>query len=134
MFDKVYSRNESLFRYGTELIVADRESMECIGEDGLHYTLQIAPWEKEDFLKEDSSTNGWVRCDDFLPCNKQRVLLTLDEMGVIYTVEYATFHSSGVTGERNYFEQDGFVIPSEEIVAWMPLPEPYNETDTESDE
>lgn len=45
MFDNIYPKCESLFRYGTELVVADRETLKTFGEDGKEYTLQVAPWE-----------------------------------------------------------------------------------------
>lgn len=48
MFDAVYSKNESLFSWGTTLVVADTDTLVCYGEDGLAYTLQAAPWERED--------------------------------------------------------------------------------------
>ena len=48
MFEKVYEKNESIFRYGNTLVVTDAESLRCYGEDGKEYTLQIADWERED--------------------------------------------------------------------------------------
>lgn len=47
IFEKVYSKDTSIFHHGTELIVVNVETMKCYGEDGLEYTLQVAPWENE---------------------------------------------------------------------------------------
>ena len=48
MFEKVYEKNESIFRYGNTLVVTDTESLRIYGEDGKEYTLQIADWESTD--------------------------------------------------------------------------------------
>ena len=50
-FDKIYDRAPSMFAWHKILIVTDTESMVSYGEDGKEYTLQIAPWERDD---EDS--------------------------------------------------------------------------------
>ena len=48
MFENLYPKYESMFRYGTELMIIDRETLKTYGEDGKEYTLQVAPWESED--------------------------------------------------------------------------------------
>lgn len=48
MFDRVYPKCASMFRADTTLVISNTEDLRTYGEDGLEYTLQIAPWESED--------------------------------------------------------------------------------------
>lgn len=45
MFDKVYPKCESMFRADSTLVISRVDDLKTYGEDGLEYTLQVAPWE-----------------------------------------------------------------------------------------
>ena len=47
-FDRIYPKCERLFRWDATLVVTDTETMVCYGEDGKEYTLQVAPWDKDE--------------------------------------------------------------------------------------
>ena len=47
-FDRIYPECESIFSPNATIVVANTEDLTVYGEDGLAYTLQVAPWESED--------------------------------------------------------------------------------------
>lgn len=83
IFENLYPKYESLFRYGTELVVADAETLKTYGEDGKEYTLQIAPWEdgeeQESKLESDSSpTCSKTETVDTVLISRQAVFCILE--------------------------------------------------------
>lgn len=46
LFEKVYYQNPSLFNYGREITIADRESLEAYDEEGRKLTLQPDPYDE----------------------------------------------------------------------------------------
>lgn len=47
LFDKVYYKNPSLFNYGREIVIADRESLETYDEEGRKLTLHPDPYDEK---------------------------------------------------------------------------------------
>lgn len=46
MFDRVYPKCASMFQAHTTIVISNTEDLRTYGEDGLEYTLQVAPWEE----------------------------------------------------------------------------------------
>ena len=64
--------------------------------------------------KPDHDNSGWIPCDRYLPKHKERVLVSTEteEIHITYYNEYAECFANNTEGE---------------VVAWRPLPEPYED-------
>lgn len=66
-------------------------------------------------------TNGWIACSERLPEAEADVLLSLRSLDV-----YTGFRANAEG--CFYIDGDGYV-EYENVIAWMPLPEPYKESE-----
>lgn len=76
----------------------------------------------------------WIKCSEFLPLDRQKVLIT----DMCYQVEMAQFRKAYTNGTDIYDKYDRFVCSmgidvytTEDIEAWMPLPNAYVGEETE---
>ena len=64
--------------------------------------------------KPGHENSGWISCDRYLPKHKERVLVSTEteEIHITYYNEYAECFANNTKGE---------------VIAWRPLPEPYED-------
>ena len=83
---------------------------------------QIVQEVAEEFATDTNvGTNGWIACSEKLPEEEADVLLSLRSLDV-----YTGFRANAEG--CFYIDGDGYV-EYENVIAWMPLPEPYKESD-----
>lgn len=83
---------------------------------------QIVQEVAEEFATDTNVvTNGWIPCSERLPEEEADVLLSLRSLDV-----YTGFRANAEG--CFYIDGDGYV-EYENVIAWMPLPEPYKESD-----
>lgn len=75
---------------------------------------EVAKWLKEYFLSDDEA--DWIPCSERLPEVKSRVLVT---------VRNECYYGGELTTDVDSYEEYGFGEWDECVLAWMPLPEPY---------
>ena len=86
------------------------------------YSKQIVQEVSEEFATDTNvGTNGWIPCSDRLPEEEADVLLSLRSLDV-----YTGFRANAEG--CFYIDGDGYV-EYENVIAWMPLPEPYKESE-----
>lgn len=86
------------------------------------YSKQIVQKVAEEFATDTNvGTNGWIPCSERLPEEEADVLLSLRSLDV-----YTGFRANAEG--CFYIDGDGYV-EYENVIAWMPLPEPYKESD-----
>lgn len=77
------------------------------------YAMQIVPMSAVlDIIKEQPKVGEWIPCSERLPEEKGTYLVTVKKFGVTF----ARF-----TGQKDNLHFDS------EVIAWMPLPEPFKE-------
>ena len=83
---------------------------------------QIVQEVAEEFATDTNvGTNGWIPCSERLPEEEADVLLSLRSLDV-----YTGFRANAEG--CFYIDGDGYV-EYENVIAWMPLPEPYKESE-----
>ena len=83
---------------------------------------QIVQEVAEEFATDTNvGTNGWIPCSERLPEEEADVLLSLRSLDV-----YTGFRANAEG--CFYIYGDGYV-GYENVIAWMPLPEPYKESE-----
>ncbi len=86
------------------------------------YSKQIVQKVAEEFATDTNvGTNGWIPCSVRLPEEEADVLLSLRSLDV-----YTGFRANAEG--CFYIDGDGYV-EYENVIAWMPLPEPYKESE-----
>ena len=86
------------------------------------YSKQIVQEVAEEFATDTNvGTNGWIPCSERLPEEEADVLLSLRSLDV-----YTGFRANAEG--CFYIDGDGYV-EYENVIAWMPLPEPYKESE-----
>ena len=86
------------------------------------YSKQIVQEVAEEFATDTNvGTNGWIPCSVRLPEEEADVLLSLRSLDV-----YTGFRANAEG--CFYIDGDGYV-EYENVMAWMPLPEPYKESE-----
>ena len=86
--------------------------------NGINRAYQIVQEVAEEFATDTNvGTNGWIACSERLPEEEADVLLSLRSLDV-----YTGFRANAEG--CFYIDGDGYV-EYENVIAWMPLPEPY---------
>lgn len=70
----------------------------------------------------------WISIDKNVPTNGQRVLVCFND-GFILIGAYINYAEDEEDKEEPYWVFDGeedFNLEDAQVIAWMPLPEPYN--------
>ena len=65
--------------------------------------------------------SGWILCKDRLPADGDSVLVT----DVFQNIWIGSYYSQDFDGHSCWDDDHGYIIQSDEVLAWMPLPEPY---------
>lgn len=68
--------------------------------------------------------NGWIPCSERLPEEEQTVLVTCSD-GQVYIYDRLKACDYEYDDMRFWEDNMGCYQPREDVVAWMPLPEPY---------
>ena len=93
-----------------------------IKNSAYHKVYKIVQEVAEEFATDTNvGTNGWIACSDRLPEEEADVLLSLRSLDV-----YTGFRANAEG--CFYIDGDGYV-EYENVMAWMPLPEPYKESE-----
>ena len=85
-------------------------------EDGYVWIIRSDAWARIDALPSAQPEQRWIPCSERLPENRLYVLVT-------YKYEYGLI-DHGITW---YGQAEEKWNTSREVIAWMPLPEPYRE-------
>lgn len=78
---------------------------------------------------KDYERNKWIPCSERLPEDRKEkmVYLSSDRISIAIYNEHRLPHSGCAIG-WGYRVPDGYIdFETEEVIAWMPLPEPYKE-------
>ena len=90
--------------------------------NGINRAYSIVNEVAEEFATDTNvGTNGWIPCSEMLPEEEADVLLSLRSLDV-----YTGFRANAEG--CFYIDGDGYV-EYENVIAWMPLPEPYKESE-----
>ena len=90
--------------------------------NGINRAYSIVHEVSEEFATDTNvGTNGWIPCSVRLPEEEADVLLSLRSL------DFYTGFRANAEG-CFYIYGDGYV-EYENVIAWMPLPEPYKESD-----
>ena len=77
----------------------------------------------ESFMRENPSAQQWIPCSERLPEEFKRVLCCTDMREMFLACVY-------IFDDGNYsFDDEDGMMWEGNVVAWMPLPEPYKEDD-----
>ena len=90
--------------------------------NGINRAYSIVQEVAEEFATDTNvGTNGWIPCSVRLPEEEVDVLLSLRSLDV-----YTGFRANA----EGCFYIDGYgYVEYENVIAWMPLPEPYKESE-----
>lgn len=78
----------------------------------------------EDFKRFMECEQSWIPCSDNMPDEGDCVLATTTR-GEVWTLEYV------FDGEEMVWDCGACTIPIDKVIAWMPLPKPYEEESSE---
>lgn len=76
----------------------------------------------------DRMNSEWISIDKNVPTNGQRVLVCFND-GFILIGAYINYAEDEEDKEESFWVFDGeedFNLEDAQVIAWMPLPEPYN--------
>jgi hypothetical protein len=116
------------------LILEDHKCPDDTGRDCGSYTCEECH-KAIDMAIASLKQQQWIPCTERLPEKDAHYLCTdkygfIDDLGFsndLYSVSHDDFRDKkGVRGFYEFCEEEGF-CESDDIVAWMPLPEPYKE-------
>lgn len=91
---------------------------------------QIVQEVSEEFATDTNvGTNGWIPCSYMLPEEPFGCLVTVIDCEPVTQTDFENIlpYFVGYDGE-SWNDEDGNEIPFD-VIAWMPLPEPYKESD-----
>ena len=91
---------------------------------------QIVQEVAEEFATDTNvGTNGWIPCSERLPEEPFGCLVTVIDFEPVTQTDFENIlpYFVGYDGER-WNDEDGNEIPFE-VISWMPLPEPYKESE-----
>ena len=74
---------------------------------------------------EERPHGEWIPCSEKLP-EETGYYLVSDMYGSVYATGFDNKDGFG------YYDDDGYFVEKEAVVAWMPLPEPYKERGKEN--
>ena len=108
---------DALTNYGTKIIICSRESLEDV-QNAIETVINA----QEEAIKNLPATKQWIPCAERKPEEGISVLICTND-GI---------RTDGVfDGEGEIIEWEGAMsdrcFDSDEVIAWMPLPEPYEE-------
>lgn len=72
-------------------------------------------------VKEESQNSGWIPVGERLPDTNESVLITIDVEGELYIA--TAEHHAGIWCIADEFYS--YTLCDYEVIAWQPLPEPY---------
>ena len=87
-------------------------------------------YERDRFIElRKEYNNGWIACSDLLPEEPFGCLVTIIDCEPVTQTDFENIlpYFVGYDGE-SWNDEDGNEIPFE-VIAWMPLPEPYKESE-----
>lgn len=73
----------------------------------------------------DRKEIDWISIDENVPINGQRVLVCFDD-GFILIGAYMDYADDGKESFWVFDGEEDFNLEDAQVIAWMPLPEPYN--------
>lgn len=68
--------------------------------------------------------NGWIPCSERLPEEKNGEVLICDEKGEVGTGRYSEY-------SETWYKGDMRSVGVADVIAWQPLPEPFNDNKNE---
>ena len=114
-------------------VTFDKDELEQIVRDKV-----IEPIKNGELVvKEERPQGEWIPVSERLPDNETEVLFQYEYgqlMRVGYHIHDSTIYPFGYEDENEtgwYDSEDNFICGSDEVIAWMPLPEPYKEAENE---
>lgn len=112
-------------------VTFDKDELEQIVRDKV-----IEPIKNGELVvKEERPQGEWIPVSERLPDNETEVLFQYEYgqlMRVGYHIHDSTIYPFGYEDENEtgwYDSEDNFICGSDEVIAWMPLPEPYKEAE-----
>ena len=126
-FDKILERFDAKKQYFQKFYETDGKTEE---DEYINKATQLAFDDAKNIVQEvaeefgtdtNVGTNGWIACSVRLPEEEADVLLSLRSLDV-----YTGFRANAEG--CFYIDGDGYV-EYENVIAWMPLPEPYKESE-----
>ena len=115
-------------------VTFDKDELEQIVRDKV-----IEPIKNGELVvKEERPQGEWIPVSERLPDNETEVLFQYEYgqlMRVGYHIHDSTIYPFGYEDENEtgwYDSEDNFICGSDEVIAWMPLPEPYKEAENDS--
>ena len=76
--------------------------------------------------KHDKTAQQWIPCSERLP-EYGKDVLCITKLGTMYVASYEE-HIAPCSNEKGWITSD-FIRHRPYVIAWMPLPEPYNPDD-----
>lgn len=124
-------------------LISRQDLLDAIERDAYRHTYldQITG-----IVKRMPSAQQWIPCSERLPSDEERkewIDTHLDGIGYLYPCLVTRYSSINPEREaynpyvaKHYFDGEDFVdngeeVCSEYVIAWMPLPEPFKEEETE---
>ena len=117
--------------------ILDRLEREIAGKptpdeynNGINRAYSIVKEVSEEFAPDTNvGTNGWIPCSYMLPEEPFGCLVTVIDCEPVTQTDFENIlpYFVGYDGE-SWNDEDGNEIPFD-VIAWMPLPEPYKESD-----
>ena len=115
-------KNEIIERLGE----IAKHAVHTIGEEPFIMSLDdgTAVYEAIDIIQQSQPQSHWIPCSERYPEQDERVLVTIGDY------DFFVWDCMSNCGEDYFWEDEhGFYHNKYEVLAWMPLPEPYREGD-----